>query len=74
MMELREIAKAWLEANGYDGLCHGDTECGCLNDDLMPCGEPSMLCTAGYSVPVPEGCDGAWWISPDKPGKETDDA
>ncbi len=46
-MNLTEIIKEWLLANGYDGLFHADTECGCGMDDLMPCDQPSLDCMAG---------------------------
>lgn len=43
-----EILRAWLEANGYDGLCDGD-ECGCWLYDLCPCEQPSFEnCRAAY--------------------------
>lgn len=51
-MEVRDILKQWLSANGYDGL-YG-YECGCELDDIAPCGEGSVLsCEPGYRV---EGC------------------
>jgi len=53
-MKLKEITKTWLKENGYDGLCDTDTECGCLVEDLMPCGEPSIHCEAGHQEPVPK--------------------
>ncbi len=35
-----EIVKAYLEANGFDGLCSDAIPecCGCRLDDFMPCG------------------------------------
>lgn len=33
-----ELAANYLKANGYDGLCSVDEECGCSIDDLAPCG------------------------------------
>ncbi len=70
-MNLREIAKKWLEDNGYDGL--SNENCGCELSDLMPCDEPQDNCEAGYKVPCPgpELCpadgDCPWHISPKKP-------
>ena len=69
-MNLREIAKKWLESNGYDGLCCDD--CGCEISDLMPCDSPNEQCEAGYKVPCPGSkhcpvdgeCD--WHINPTK--------
>lgn len=46
-MDIQEIVKCWLQANGYDGLYHG-CDCACNTDDLMPCAEPGYDCTAGY--------------------------
>ncbi len=75
-MTTKEIVKAYLEANGFDGLCNaampGDG-CGCLIDDLMPCGDQlSQGCTAGYKVeydknecPCGEGCP--WHVCKEKP-------
>ena len=45
---LAEIVKDWLAKHHYDGLYHD--ECGCLVSDLMPCGEPSPNCRAGYNI------------------------
>ena len=52
-MILKEITAAYLKDNGYDGLFHADTCCGCALDDFMPCGEPSPDCEPGYTG---EGC------------------
>ena len=54
-MTLKDIAVAWLKANGYDGLYNAG-ECGCENSDLMPCGEPSPIgCSPGYKIKCPGG-------------------
>lgn len=47
---LGKIVDEWLRANGYDGL-YNEGECACSVGDLMPCGEPSEFCTAGYNQP-----------------------
>jgi hypothetical protein len=46
-IELRQLTKAFLAVNGYDGLYSDD--CGCPYDDLMPCCAPSPTCQAGYA-------------------------
>jgi len=46
-MELRDIVKQWLEANVYDGLYNSYLDCACEITDLMPCGNPSLECSAG---------------------------
>lgn len=56
-MTIKEIVKAYLKANGFDGLYNaampGDG-CGCTIDDLMPCDEQlSQDCTVGYKVEYP---------------------
>jgi hypothetical protein len=48
MARVIEIVKAHLEAQGFDGLVHTDTECGCLRDDLAPCGEDNGQCEPAY--------------------------
>lgn len=53
-MELCQIVSEWLRENGYDGLCNGDLECGCLRTDLAPCGFPGITCEAGYARPPRE--------------------
>jgi hypothetical protein len=47
-MRIIEIVKAHLEANGFDGLVAVDAECGCLCDDLVPCGGDFGQCEPGY--------------------------
>lgn len=67
---VEKMVETWLRANGYDGLYSDD--CGCEVDDLMPCGETTMTCQAGYKVPCPgpEECDEGglcpWHIGPNK--------
>lgn len=48
MARVIEIVKAHLEANGFDGLAAEDAECGCLCDDLAPCGSDFGQCEPGY--------------------------
>ena len=73
-MEIRQIVEQWLRANGYDGLTTVD--CGCVVDDLMPCGEYVADCEAGYKVPClgggdcPADGDCPWHISTSKGAKE----
>ena len=51
-MDVRQIVEQWLRANGYDGLVSWMDDCGCLCDDLMPCGCDCIAnCTPGYKVP-----------------------
>lgn len=69
-MDLHEIVKEWLVENGYDGLCHSDSECGCSVDDFMPCSEPNQFCEAGHQEKAPEGSECDFWIVPGKKGSE----
>lgn len=48
--DLVELVARSLKAGGYDGL-YSESECGCLLDDLAPCGEPWAGCRAGYKQP-----------------------
>lgn len=56
-MTICEIVEAWLVANGYDGLCDYEEECGCGINDLMPCGDPGMCCEAAHKEKTPEGSE-----------------
>ncbi len=48
--ELAQIVRERLKVLGFDGL-YDPGECACLLDDLMPCDDPQMSCTAGYKAP-----------------------
>ena len=48
MATVIEIVKAHLVVNGFDGLVQTDAECGCLLDDLQPCGGDFAACEPGY--------------------------
>lgn len=65
-----ECISSYLKDHGYDGL-YSD-ECGCLADDLAPCGNMSMsYCFAGYNdreEAQMQGC--AYWITHVKPKDE----
>lgn len=56
MDESIQMVAEWLKANNYDGL-YVSGECGCLLDDLAPCGEYCSECTPGYKLPDNEGYD-----------------
>lgn len=47
-MNICEIVREWLKANGYDGLFRSESQCACLLDDLMSCDEPGIDCQPGY--------------------------
>ena len=48
MARVIEIVRAHLEANGFDGLVAVAADCGCLCDDLAPCGSDFGQCEPGY--------------------------
>jgi hypothetical protein len=54
-MDLQEIVKQWLSTHGYDGLFNPDDECGCMHENIMPCGNPLPCCEPGYQQPEPSG-------------------
>ena len=60
MPTVREIVRFRLITCCYDGLYLRD-ECGCPLRDLMPCGQPSPQCAAGYKK---MSDDGDWVIGP----------
>lgn len=64
MMNLIELVKAQLQSQGFDGLC--SDSCGCKIDDLMPCGEPSPNCTAGYKHIISVDGYSEWVITKSK--------
>ena len=49
-----EMVRAYLAANGFDGLCAEGGECACLADDLAPCGEIQGDCFAGFKHSYPD--------------------
>jgi len=61
-LDTRVAVREWLERNGYDGLWNADIPCGCLNKDLMPCGDNPEDCEPGHRTEVSAdelcGCDG----------------
>jgi len=50
-MTIQDIIRKYLIENGYTGLCHIDTECGCGLDELY-CTEycPNKECEPAYAV------------------------
>lgn len=56
-MNVRDIVRECLKANGYDGL-YVAGECACQLSDLAPCGERDDACKPGYFVPCNCGCGG----------------
>jgi hypothetical protein len=65
-MNVKQIVKAYLTENGYDGLYDGD-RCGCRPDDLFPCDSNPDRCKAGYIKKWKHEFD--WTIVPKKEGK-----
>jgi hypothetical protein len=58
-MDFEDIVKSKLRELGADGLCLLEMDgCGCkLDDDFMPCGEPSPSCVAARVVQCTDACD-----------------
>jgi len=65
-----EIISDYLATNGFDGL-HNGAECGCLLDDLNPCGDMTSSCSAGYKIDVPDDveCEFDYYICDNKDEK-----
>lgn len=47
-MKVSEIIIKYLRDNGFDGLCHVESECGCDIDDLQHCDCYCMECEPAY--------------------------
>jgi hypothetical protein len=58
----RDIVLEYLDAHGYDGLY--DDDCGCIKDDLAPCGEISTDCLPGYRTDGPPGGEYDFVVGP----------
>jgi hypothetical protein len=63
------MIEEYLLEHGFDGLFNGDGECGCVLDDLVPCGELNAECEAGYkgACDCGEGC--GWHIGRERAGE-----
>jgi len=56
-MTIIEITRAYLVANGYDGLVSQCADCGCLADELAPCCSDISQCEPGYRGVMEEDHD-----------------
>ena len=82
-MSIKDIVADYLKENGYGGL-HSDHECGCFDNDLMPCGECTGDCEPAYRIPAhcstcEVGCDGrdegnVWCLTSEEPTQEIKEA
>jgi len=57
---VKEIVSEYLKTHGFGGLQNDD--CGCFDNDLMPCDSACEGCEASYKVPAhcetcETGCD-----------------
>ena len=57
------IVEAYLRAHGYDGLYY-EGDCGCLLDDLAPCGEMDQRCRPGVRQPCSCEWGCKWHVGP----------
>ena len=62
------IVRDWLKLNGFDGLVHEDTECGCHLEDLFICQECFNECRPAYKFTK---ANGDWWMSTNKHWQES---
>jgi hypothetical protein len=66
----------WLKKNGYDGLYCLEDECGCLSDDLVPCGNDVDCvfdcCVPGFKRKAGPDSEYDWIVGPkEEPETET---
>lgn len=64
-MDVRQIIEAHLVENGFDGLFYPG-ECSCVRGDIAPCGNISLDCKPGYTVPCSCGASAHTHIGPHK--------
>jgi hypothetical protein len=50
MTDVKSIVREYLKKNGYDGLYNEWGECGCVNEDLFPCGSDPIECKPGHKI------------------------
>jgi hypothetical protein len=55
-MNIENIVEKYLKENDLDGLVLFD-RCACKIVDLMPCGEPNIICVGGKIKPCNSSCD-----------------
>lgn len=60
-MTCKEIITKYLKDNGFDGLVHLDTECGCTLDDMPICDGFGSDCEPAYKH---EDENGDWVMKP----------
>jgi hypothetical protein len=50
-MTIKQIVEERLRKDGFDGLCGGRAcdGCGCILDDLFPCGQDFSECVPGHA-------------------------
>lgn len=70
-MTIKEILEAYLRKNGFDGLCHAPTECGCgLGDLIGPCEGAQPDCKPAYKILDDQGEDWFTIAFDHKPSEE----
>jgi len=56
-MNVKEIVSEYLKTNKFDGLVWSGDLCGCLLEDLAPCGQISDDCEAGHRQNIDASAD-----------------
>lgn len=77
-MICKEIVTKYLKAHKFDGLCNPEVPCGCLLNDLAPCGGDMLDCHPGHRKDVDDnticGCDAQgtkhWHVCIDEPEED----
>lgn len=65
-MDVKQILVKYLRDYGYGGLFYDGGECGCVVENLAPCGEIQTDCEPGYRHDCNCGGGCSWHVGPQR--------